>query len=358
MPKLIHSLLGLLLLIMHQLPLAKTSTEQIILRQTLIEYIQPQYKKLSIATEALQTQTKHLCQTPSPENLRQTRQAFHNLISAWGYIEWLRLGPIIQHNRLERFFFFPDRKSIGLRQIQRILSKKDHKALKHVTLKTLSVAVQGLGALDYLLFGNESQTLYSRNDFRCQYAYAVTQNLHFISKTVTQAWFNDNELLNDFLHPSTTNPNYHSDQEAMNALIGILIHSLQGIRDTRIGAYLKPNNKKDRPKSAPLWRSQSTLKLISANLKGLDQLFNQSQISLLLPNEKQSIHAALNKDFQQSIFVSESFDTSINTLLADPEQRERMRYLQLLTEFLIERFTDDFGASTGLSTGFSFNDGD
>ena len=71
--------------------------------------------------------------------------------------------------------FWPDRKGIALRQVQAILAKQDATATDPATLKTKSVAVQGLGALEYVLFGTGAEALaLPEGDFRCDYGNAIT----------------------------------------------------------------------------------------------------------------------------------------------------------------------------------------
>ena len=334
------------------------SVEREILQSTLLSYIQPSYGLLVERTQALELSAAELCSAPDASRLQASREQFHQVVDAWGRIEWLRIGPVMRENRLERVFYFPDRKSIGLRQVQSAVATENPEVLALSILQNLSVAMQGLGALDYLLFGRDSETLTTGNTFRCQYARTVAENLQHIAGVIDSAWSNDDQLIEDFLKPSSTNPNYLSDKEAMNTLVGTIIHGLQGIRDARIGVFLRAPKAKDRPKSAPLWRSQSTTVLLAANLQGLEQLFIQSQISQLLPAQTNGIESSLLFDFRQSINTAQTLDSPIADILANPEQRERMSYLNLAIGFVIDRLNNEFSPATGLSTGFSFNDGD
>ena len=61
------------------------------------------------------------------------------------------LGRSRRKTRLERILFWPDRKSIGLKQVQAALAAKDTSITDAGKLKGKSVAVQGLGALEFLL---------------------------------------------------------------------------------------------------------------------------------------------------------------------------------------------------------------
>ena len=83
-----------------------------------------------------------------------------------------------KENRLERILFWPDRKSTGLKQVQRALAEKDATATNPAKLKGKSVAMQGLGALEFVLFGTGAEKLAGPGeDYRCAYGRAIAGNV-------------------------------------------------------------------------------------------------------------------------------------------------------------------------------------
>jgi predicted lipoprotein len=70
----------------------------------------------------------------------------------------IRFGPVTEENRLERILFWPDRKGIGLKQVQAAIAGEDATAADPQTLPGKSVAMQGLGALEFVLFGTGSDS--------------------------------------------------------------------------------------------------------------------------------------------------------------------------------------------------------
>ncbi len=108
---------------------------------------------------------------------------------AWARIEIVRVGPVLDDNRFERILFFPDRKSLGLKQVQRLLAEKDESATSAGTLKGKSVAVQGLGALDFVLNGTGADDLAKEpNGFRCRYGAAIAAILAGLGQDLAAAW--------------------------------------------------------------------------------------------------------------------------------------------------------------------------
>lgn len=332
--------------------------EQDVLRNTLDGYIAPAYAQLARTTRLLFEQVDTLCSQPNAAHLSTAREAFQVTVEDWSFIEWFRIGPVLRNNRVERFFYFPDRKSRGLRQVQTALAKQDGAVLEVSSLAKMSVALQGLGALDFLLFGTGADGLEAGDAFRCQFADAVSANLHSIAESLATAWQQDQQLRTIWNTPSETNRLFRTDKEAMNALIGTLIHGLEAVRDTRIGVFLRETSDRDRPKSAPLWRSESTMASIAANLEGLEALFTRSRIETVLPKDFRYLGDAIRFEFEQSIKTAREINAPPSDLLVDIERREKLVYLNTGINFLLDRLDNELALAAGLSAGFSFGDGD
>src|SRR5690606_25449867 len=105
------------------------------------------------------TNMEALCRDPSQDNLDAARAGFAALVGAWSQAEIIQFGPITEDNRSERILFWPDRKSIGLKQVQAAIADHDESATDPDRISGKSVAMQGLGALDFILFGTGSDDL-------------------------------------------------------------------------------------------------------------------------------------------------------------------------------------------------------
>lgn len=329
-----------------------------VLAHTLQTYIMPSYKRLTENAQQLTHQTSALCHRPTEKQLLQTQSAFYRTVHSWASIEWFRIGPAIKKNRIERFFYFPDRKSRGLKQVQRALLKKNQSVLDVEKLQTMSVALQGLGALDFLLFGKGADDLYTQGSFRCAFAKTISENLHKIATSVYKQWRSNQQLRQYWQVPGQHNPFFRTNKEAMNSIIGTLIHGLESIRDTRIRIFLRSTAEKDRPKSAPLWRSVATIESLVANLQGLELLFNASRIETLVSQAHDSLGDMIRFEFKQAIHTAQHLHAPINLLLSDEQTRGDLVHLQNTVNYLINRLNSEFAPAAGLRTGFSFGDGD
>ena len=330
-----------------------------VLRDGWAGYIVPSYARLSDDAARLETTTRALCETPSAQTLASARAAFGSMALSWARIEWLRVGPSMEENRLERMLFYPDRKGTGLKQVQRALAGQDEVVTDAAKLGQLSVAMQGLGAYEFLLFRKGSAALASAasNVFDCRYALAIAQNLLAMSGELSAGWQAGTPLTKAFVMPSPENTLYRDDVEALNLVIGTIIHGLEAVRDVRIGYFLRKDGR-DRPRSALYRRSGLTLASIATNLEGCLDLFERSGIERVLPDEAEYIGDQVRLEFQLAMRTAREFNAGPEALVGDAKSRKRLEYLEYAISNIIARLNDEFAPAAGLAAGFSFGDGD
>lgn len=338
-------------------PVLSAEVVLVVMGNTVENVILPAYEKFNDATAELETRLIALCKSPDNSNLENARQSFSKTAIAWGGIEFLRSGPVMKANRLERVLFYPDRKSTGLKQVQRALVKEDVTVTKIDRLKKKSVAVQGLGAIEYLLFGTNSEKLGMEKDtFRCLFAKTAAGNLNDIAAELSEAWNANDGIKAQWLNPGGPNSLFRNQQEAVNEILGTAVHALEAIRDIRLGAFMRKTT--DRPKSALFWRSDNTIPVISANVEMVAKLFDAGGMNKLVVDDENGVMDAMRFEFKQARSTLRAIDKPIKLALQDTAQRKKLEYLKLVIGFLIQRIDAEYSAVAGLNSGFSFSDGD
>ena len=171
------------------LPASAAMKASDVIQRAIDGFVRPAYASLHDQAGSLTKAMHALCQVPSKKDLDAARAEFSATVAAWSVAEIIRFGPIAENNRLERMLFWPDRKSIGLKQVQAALSDKDPTAADPAQLATKSVAMQGLGALEFVLYGDGAEALAGKDDpYRCAYGAAVADNIETIAADVSDAW--------------------------------------------------------------------------------------------------------------------------------------------------------------------------
>ncbi len=333
--------------------------ENAVVKGVIEGFVKPVYSQFRSVAAQLSDDMETLCADQSPDKLAAVQSKFLTLVNAWSEAEIIRFGPVAEENRLERILFWPDRKSTGLKQVQAALADKDATATDPVTLKDKSVAMQGLGALEFVLFGTGSEALNEPGDpYRCAYGRAIAHNLADMATAIDEDWQDPAGIAQKWASFGAENPLYRTDQEAMTELFNVFVHGLEMVRDVRLNGFLGDRADDDKPKQAIYWRSGSTVISIKANLNGMRTLFDVSGLVGLLPAESQWISQSIGFEFDTGEAMLDRAAGPILEVLEDQDKRQALAVIRPITSHLSELFGTRLAAELGLTAGFSSLDGD
>jgi predicted lipoprotein len=331
-----------------------------VVENTIEQYLRPEFTALTEKTEAITIAMEALCAAPSAEGLAAANNSFNDVLAAWSFVEYARLGPVIEGKRLERFSFWPDPKGIGLRQVQEVLAKKEPTASDAATLKGKSVALQGLQALEFVLFGTGSEALAEGDEFRCSYGRAIGENLDAIAGEISAGWEDEAGYVALMRDPGPDNPVYRTPAEPTGDIIEILTTGFQYLRDVKIGAFIGENPKKAKPRRAAFWRSGQSLAAIRANFEGLKRLWEVSGLIAVLetrPGGPAMINS-VNFEFDTALRDLDAGFPPLEQAVTQAKDHNRIIYLFIVADTLWKLFAEDISGALGLRMGFNALDGD
>ncbi|MER0238422.1 imelysin family protein [Fulvimarina sp. MAC8] len=321
--------------------------------------IRPGYQAFADATreEALKVET--LCSEPSESALSKAKEGFGDLVSAFSGVEFIRFGPIREENRLERILFFPDPRGVTRRQVEQLLAEKDETAAEVETLAQKSVAVQGLPALEFVLFGEGSEALNGSDAaYRCAYGAAISQNLVNMADAITEAWGDDSGIYQRLTAPEADDPAYRSASDSIGELVSVFTDGLEIIRDQRIRPALGEEGNSPKPYLFLVNRSGNALNALKADFAGLKSLFEAAGFAEVLPEEQVYLQDSIGLEFEQIVATLGDIEAPLSETAASEETRGKLDYAMIAARSLRSQFENQLAASLGLSTGFSSLDGD
>lgn len=330
-----------------------------IIQRSIDGFVRPAYASLHDQARTLTVSMRELCASPSQGELDAARTAFDATVDAWSSAEIIAFGPIKEDNRLERMLFWPDRKSIGLKQVQAALADKDPTATDPARLAGKSVGMQGLGALEFVLYGDGADALTGKADpYRCAYGAAIAGNIETMAGEVSDAWNKPDGFSALWANPGPQNPLYRDGNEAVTELVGVFINELEMVRDVRLKAFFGGKPDADKPKQAIYWRSRNTTKSLAANLSGMDALFQASKLGDALPSDARWMAESIHIQLVNGAATAKSITGPIDEALADPASRDKLDHFALITSSLSTLIGTRLTAEFGLTAGFSSLDGD
>jgi predicted lipoprotein len=300
-----------------------------------------------------------LCAGPDTEKLEAARKTFDTLVTDFARASVLRFGPLAAESRIERLFFWPDPRGIALRQVQGVLGKTDDTAARQETLADKSAALQGIPALEFVLFGSGSEQLGgSDGAFRCAYAAAISRNIGVIAEETLDGWSPDTAFARSFTAPSADAEIYRSAQEVDGEIVKAMSTALQFLGAAELRPPLGETPEKANGRRAPLWRSDLTFALAQARIGGVQALLDASGYAETVPSDQAYAIDSLRFELNTASTQLGEIDVPVEAAFADEAARGHLTVALLALDHARDLVSEDLSAALGLTMGFNALDGD
>lgn len=326
------------------------------------DVIVPGYEALAGAATEQADAISALCDAPGAVALTAARTRFQTLVAAFSRMEPFRFGPAREDNRIERLFFWPDPRGRGLRQVQRIVDSADESATDRHALQQKSVAVQGLPALEFTLFGTGSETLADgRAPHRCRYARATANAIADVAIRLRDDWSSPDGYASRLRHPAEDNSIYRNADEAMQELLKAARQQLQATADLKLEIALGDAPQNAKPKTLPFWRSGHALRAIENNLIGVNRLIAVWQLGSILDRETALIADQLHRELGtalDAIAAAQAMDEDVLAVVESSNGHSHLVYAGIPVRSAIALLSEDIATALGLTVGFNALDGD
>lgn len=306
------------------------------------KHIRPRYEQLANATAALDSGAKTFCQSPAAATLPDLQRRYHAAADAWQDIQHIRFGPVGLFFRSQRIAFWPDQRNTIGKQMAEILSRRDPALLTPERFGRGSVAVQGLPALERLLFGADAAKLPVPGDdarFRCDYLTAITANLSGIAREVRDEWQKQ---------PA------HGKDTSLD-LFKSLYTAVELVADHKLARSLGASAAGARPRLAESWRSSRSLENIRHNLEAAQHLYGTAFATAV---SDQMLNTDIGRAFDRTISAAAAVKMPLEQAVQDRGARAGLETLGAEVIALKELLVQRLPAALDLPLGFNALDGD
>lgn len=296
------------------LPIRKSHATMVI--DTIDKFIVPRVDALTKNTAGLTTAIEAVCKQGGDEASRKAAtDAFANTVRAWGGLDFIRFGPVAREHRLERIFFWPDPRGFAARQLNQVLAARKPELLVPGALASQSVAIQGLTALEILLFEEKKPIGTGTDDaakYRCALAGAIAANLHAIASEIGTGWTGPDGFRMKMLTPGSDNVLYKDAGETVREMAKAMAMGLELSRDRFILPELTAVTS-DPPRRVRLAFEASGLTgaYLEASIAALKDLFETIGFDAYVPHDKP--------------WMVNFLPTAWNSLLADVKHLDELR---------------------------------
>lgn len=302
-------------------------------------HILPGYQSLASTTAELSDVAQDDC---SPEN-EALRSAYHQAFDAWISVSHLRFGPSEEEQRGFALYFWPDVRGVTQKTLTTMIVDEDPFVHEADAFPTVSVAVRGFLALEFLLYDPSFQDV-GTPEYRCALLRAIAADTALSSAHILEGW---NESHAELMKEAGSNDTYRSEQEALRQAFTALTTGLEFTADARLGRPLGTFDR-PRPKRAEARRSGRSLHHVILSLEATRAL------AAMISEDD----AALDALFADAIERANSLDDPVFAGVADPQGRFRVEVLQQSVNEIRRAVATEVGPSLGVEAGFNSLDGD
>ena len=331
-----------------------------IVQRAVLDDLVPAYAALDRQSGVLRDALGAYCTSPSERGGDVVRTGFADLLTAWAGVDFVRFGPMAAESRLERFAFWPDVHGTAARQLRQFLADKDTAVLDPGMLAKQSAAVQGLPALESLLFRGDDALLTTPHPdvFRCRLAEAIAENLAAIASGAAGEWRDENGFRKLMLQPSADNPLYRNHEESLREVLRALLTGLEQMRDQRLYAALGTSPQTSRAERAPYEISGNALPYIRASAIALRRFAAVAGIADVLPTEETRIASSIVSAFDTLDASLDAAGPNLRAALADPDLHKKLEQAALAIVALRDLYQTRLANAAQLTGGFNSLDGD
>ena len=341
-------------------------------KQMLERHIRPLYGAFAEKSHALAVALEQGCKSQPVArgeggiSFAAIKTAFREGVLAWSRVEHLHFGPAVEGNRAEKIMFWPDRQKIGERQVAQIFAKSDATALSPEQLAQKSVAVQGLTALEIVLYGKSGETLLAdtaEGRFACGYATAIGGNVARMARDIVADWAEGGKFTALWLKPGDDNPLYKAAngptfellkayRQAINIPREVKLLPALGLKRTGPGGPYAP---KSRP---PFELSGLSLASIVANTQSALELFDAGGFAERLAVVEPETSKQIKADLQAVLAILREVEPAGPDAFNDKAQSDKLSQAREPFVSALLAGGEALARETGMALGFTDDDGD
>ena len=229
------------------------------------------FKQEATSLDAFVTET---CAAGDEANWQQVKTQYAETVLAWMPLQSMRFGAFEKNSRDLRIYFWPN--SRGEKQASKFLAKMDDSKLVPSYFHNISVALQGLPIIEWLLYHPDSSLAAddaTLKNYTCRYLQAITLNLQTVNDELIAEFSQGGAMREALLTPSDTNNFYGSLPEVTLQLYKNIHAMVELVNGQKLNRPIAKEYKYIKPKRLEMWRSGQSKVNLLANIGHIYQAY-------------------------------------------------------------------------------------
>lgn len=312
-------------------------------------------------TQALGQSLERLCQNPTAAvELEASRESWRRAMLSWQVLQVVNFGPVQEGNQAWRVQFWPDTHNRVGQKVEALLA--DESPLDAASLAQGNVLVQGLSALEYVLFDpSRAGPEQFDNPRVCLFMQAAASNTQTVAEQLLLGWSAEGgDYRHTFLVPSASNLVFQDTDDVLSAVVSAVVTSIEKIKNKELGDSFggRPGSGRANPYRLEFWRSGLSLQAMRTELTANEQLFRASVQPVLAARGHGELAGRIATAFQDSHAQLAALPEPLFTRLPDEETLPQFQATWDSLGRLLPLLKRELPESLQLQLGFNSNDGD
>lgn len=331
--------------------------------ELIIRHITPGYREFQEQTSKLELLTQAFCQNRPTARLQTLQDQWRQTAKSWQKVQFIQFGPTESFHRGQRVFFWPDKNNARERQLRQTLALKKPQLLEPKALEFASVAIQGLPALEILLFRSNPPLIAepspsNTSNYPCQYLKAVATNLNEIAAELRDEWSEPNRFGTKLKNAGARGNEYENHQLVVSLIFNHLHTHLMALAELKLGFPLAESPESAKPGRLEGYWSKSSLAFMKVNLIQSQNIFLTTFAPRLVALGRSKNSNRVEQKFTACLAIIEQINDPIENTLNQKETWEKAQKLRQAVLDLAQLSETDVGNPLSLQLGFNGLDGD
>lgn len=319
------------------------------------EVIIPGYKQLADSSKSLVTETKAFCSAENPSDNAALKVAYEKAFLDWQGVQFVRFGPIQILMRDFRFEYWPDKKSKTAKHLSTLLAADDFGAqIAPENFASASIAVQGFGAFEWLLYGLKSEEAKEAQARKCVVMQSIADNLAQMAQGMLNEWSGGDDAFRQYINTGDEENLYFENSTDVSSQILNAVHvELTLVESQKLGLPIE--GKRANPKRAEAWRAGLSLPAIRQNVETAHKVY---EIGFKPRVEDDALKTELDQAFSRLIETLNGTDNTLLTRARDEAAQVEVASIKAQVAALNALIASKLTEATGIPLAFNSMDGD
>ena len=330
------------------------------------QHVLPRYQALAGAAEALDVAAGAHCAHSDGDGLEELRREYQATMDAWMGIQHVQFGPIELFQRGYRLYFWPRGQGRIAGAVDELLASRDESRFAEAAFRKASVAVQGLPAMEQLLY-SEARVFGASGEaqWRCRLLTAISANLRDMTAEIVADWQGGRvAFARSMAEPEPETGYFGSHKDGTLELFKSFYTGLQLIADARLSPVVGQSLETARPRMAESRFSGRSLRNVVLSLEALQALYlgegDEPGLGVLVVQSGRDakLDPLMRRAFEKTLATARAIAPPLGEAVTDPARRSQVETLRTQARAMKQIVETRMATALGLGVGFNALDGD